>query len=77
MTEVIRYKSKQTADGFDLDGKSRFPEDLLGVWHIIGPTCDYTVCGHATDEYDIEKKQGKVTCKECLKVIDYYKKLRL
>jgi hypothetical protein len=72
MVEVIKYKPNQTADGV-----WGFPEDLYNVWHIIGPMCDYTACGHATDEYPHEKKQGKVTCPSCLKTIEFYKKLKV
>jgi hypothetical protein len=69
--KVIRYKPNQTADG-----EGMFPEDLYGVWHLIGPIHDYTVCGHATDEYEIEEKQGIITCRECLRIIGFYKKLK-
>ena len=71
MVEVIRFKRKQP----DSMEWSRV-DDLKG-WHIIQPPCDYTACGHATDEYNIEKKEGKVTCKGCLEIIRFYKELKI
>jgi len=68
--KVIRYKPNQIADG-----EGMFPEDLYGVSHVIGPICDYTACGHATDEYPYDEKEGKITCPSCLSVIKFYKKL--
>ena len=65
--EVIRFK--------ELDYGAE-DEDLLKYWHIIIPPQDYTACGQATDEYEIERKQGLVTCPKCIKIIKEYQNIR-
>ena len=54
-----------------------FDESLLNKWHVVIPPCDYTACGHATDEYNTEVKEGKITCQECLKIIKFCKKIKI
>jgi len=68
--EVIKFNKKQNDEMI-----SMFDESMLGSWHIVVPPTDYTACGHATDEYNIKKKHGKITCKECLKTIKFFKEL--
>lgn len=70
MVEVIRFKEEQPERML-----VSFDSSMLGKWHLVSDL-DYTACGHATDEYNIEKKKGKVTCSDCLKQIEFYKKLR-
>ena len=70
MVEVIRFKEKQSKEMSE-----SFDSLMLGKWHLVSDL-DYTACGHATDEYNIEKKNGKVTCPDCLKQIEFFKKLR-
>ena len=70
--KVIRFKKEQSCEMI-----SMFDESMLGSWHIVPPPLDYTACGHATDEYNTETKEGNVTCKDCLEVVRFYKKLKL
>lgn len=71
MNEVIRFKKKQSTGML-----WAFDKDLIKYWHIIIPPQDYTACGHTTDEYNIEKKEGHVTCPECLRVINFCKQIK-
>lgn len=59
--KVIRYKNSNKGD-------SIFDESLLGVNHFVVGYTDYTLCGHATDEYDYDIKQI-VTCPICIRII--------
>ncbi|KKK84434.1 hypothetical protein LCGC14_2783390, partial [marine sediment metagenome] len=50
--------------------ESMFDESLLGLIHIcIGSNNDYTLCGHATDEYNIGVVKNKPTCKSCMDIV--------
>lgn len=47
--------------------------DLLNYWHIVIPPNDFTACSAATDEYDVDYKEGSVTCPKCISVIEFCK----
>jgi hypothetical protein len=67
--KIIKYNKKQN---------EYIDESLIKYTHVIcGPT-DYTLCGHATDEYDYEiKKSKKVTCPWCISIIKECKEIKL
>lgn len=47
-----------------------FDTSLLGLVHIlIDGNNDYTLCGHATDEYNIKIVKTNPTCKNCIVVV--------
>ncbi len=47
-----------------------FDISLIGFVHIcIDSNNDYTLCGHATDEYNISIVDKKPTCRNCIEVV--------
>jgi hypothetical protein len=58
--------------------------------HFVGTQSDYTLCGFSMDgvdfgngvkfrngSYEISLTDKKVTCKQCIKIVKYCKKLRI
>ena len=69
--KVLKFKKMkdQSAEAnFSLDQK------LIPYWHLTEDILqgEYTACGQAIPEYEVEYKQGKVTCPDCLKKIKFY-----
>ena len=54
-----------------------FDEAMLGLVHIcITRNLDYTLCGHATDEYATQNTSDKPTCQDCIAVVKECKSIK-
>ena len=57
--------------------ESVFDVSLLGLVHIlIDGNNDYTLCGHATDEYNIRIVKKNPTCENCIQVVKDCKSIK-
>ena len=43
----------------------------IGEIHALHPIGDYTLCGDALEEYHYYDTDQPVSCKNCLRIIDY------
>jgi|GEM_PF-4463146 hypothetical protein len=83
MAQVFRFKDAiidnygQSMLQSVLDDLDMTPKEL-NKYHAISVVNDYSLCGIAYGEYvDPSKfKQGKVTCPDCLDIINYAKSLK-
>ena len=48
----------------------------IKIIHVVHPIGDYTLCGDALEEYNFTFTDKQVTCKKCIKIINYCKECR-
>ena len=60
---VIKFEKKQ-------EGDVEFDETMLdGIHVLVDANNDYTLCGHATDEYNIRRVKKNPTCPNCIRMV--------
>ena len=69
----------QKVNILSFDDSESHDEDILKKTHLVnGLSGDFTVCGvaYVGEEFSFEFTDKKITCPDCIKVIQYYKSIK-